>query len=210
MYGWLDSQYFNFSYSCVESVWNPWRHIDLASSRKQKRWHQQHKTSPSGPWSFEHHLNLIRNSFCVFCIDFAFLNAAVEKATPDRQKWRIYSCISSVGWFEVTKQNRYRDKWLTDETYFRAIKAQFPTLGDSLKRGMMNRAISVCGGPQLDDFSATNGSGMYRRKAYGVDPFGIRGELQKAHIVLLCYNSRKYSGTSQNWKEEYLGIIGRC
>jgi hypothetical protein len=46
---------------------------------------------------------------------------------------------------------------------------------------MMNRAISVCGGPQLDDFSATNGSGMYRRKACGVDPFGS----SKRHI--LCY-----------------------
>ena len=35
----------------------------------------------------------------------------------------FYEC-----WLEVTKQNRYRDKWLTDETYFRAIKAQFPTV----------------------------------------------------------------------------------
>ena len=31
-------------------------------------------------------------------------------------------------WLEVTKQQRYRDKWLTDETYFRAIKAQFPMI----------------------------------------------------------------------------------
>jgi hypothetical protein len=30
-------------------------------------------------------------------------------------------------WLEVTKQRRYQDKWLTDETYYRAIKAQFPT-----------------------------------------------------------------------------------
>jgi hypothetical protein len=75
-------------------------------------------------------------------------------------------------WVEVTKQNRYRDKWLTDETYFRAVKAQFPTLGESFTRAMMNRSISVWGGNQLDDFSSANGSGMYRRKAKGVDPFG--------------------------------------
>jgi hypothetical protein len=80
-------------------------------------------------------------------------------------------------WVEVTKQNRYRDKWLTDETYFRAIKAQFPSL-DSVSswfnRGKLNRAISVLGGSQLDDFSESNRSGMYRRKAYGVDPFGSK------------------------------------
>ena len=68
-------------------------------------------------------------------------------------------------WVEVTKQNRYRDKWLTDETYFRAIKAQFPTLGDSFNRAKMNRAISVWGGNQLDDFSESNQSGKFRRKA---------------------------------------------
>ena len=72
-------------------------------------------------------------------------------------------------WVEVTKQNRYRDKWLTDETYFRAIKAQFPTLDSlSFNRGIMNRAISVCGGAQLNDFSESKGSGMYCWKAKGV------------------------------------------
>ena len=45
-------------------------------------------------------------------------------------------------WLEVTnKQQRYRDKWLTDETYFRAIKAQFPTLESlGFDRGKMNKA----------------------------------------------------------------------
>jgi hypothetical protein len=64
-------------------------------------------------------------------------------------------------WVEVTKQSRYQDKWLTDETYFRAIKAQFPSLGDSFNRGKLNRAISVCGGSQLDDFSDRNKTGMH-------------------------------------------------
>jgi hypothetical protein len=75
-------------------------------------------------------------------------------------------------WVEVTKQNRYRYKWLTDETYFQAIKAQFPTLSDSSNRGLLNRAISVWGGDQLDDFSDSNKSGMFRRTAKGIDPFG--------------------------------------
>ena len=80
----------------------------------------------------------------------------------------IYNC-----WIEVTKQNRYQDKWLTDETYFRAIKAQFPSV-DTLDfdRGLMNRAISSCAGSTLDDFSESNVTGRFRRKAKGHDPFG--------------------------------------
>ena len=31
-------------------------------------------------------------------------------------------------WLEVTKQQQYRDKWLTYETYFQAIKAKFPMI----------------------------------------------------------------------------------
>ena len=31
-------------------------------------------------------------------------------------------------WLEVTKQQWYQDKWLTDETYFQAIKAKFPMI----------------------------------------------------------------------------------
>jgi hypothetical protein len=50
-------------------------------------------------------------------------------------------------WLKVTKQERSRDKWLTDETYYRAIKAQFPTLESlDFDRGMMNKAISTQGG----------------------------------------------------------------
>lgn len=76
-------------------------------------------------------------------------------------------------WVEVTKQNRYRDKWLTDETYFRAIKAQFPSLESlTFDRGVMNRAISVCGGAILDDFTESNTTGMFRRKSRGIDPYG--------------------------------------
>jgi hypothetical protein len=49
---------------------------------------------------------------------------------------------------------------LSDETIFRAIKAQFPTvelLG--LDRGKLNRAISTHGGTTLDDFTEANCSG---------------------------------------------------
>ena len=31
-------------------------------------------------------------------------------------------------WLEVTKHQRYRDKWLAYETYFQAIKAKFPMI----------------------------------------------------------------------------------
>ena len=76
-------------------------------------------------------------------------------------------------WMEVTKQTRYRDKWLTDETYFRAMKAQFPSLNSlDFNRCVMNRAIAVCGGGSMDDFtSSSNTTGIFRRKAKVTDPF---------------------------------------
>ena len=46
-------------------------------------------------------------------------------------------------WLEIAKQERYQDKWLSDETIFRAIKAQFPSLEAlGFNRGNMNKAIS--------------------------------------------------------------------
>ena len=36
----------------------------------------------------------------------------------------------------------------------------------------MNRAISVCGGAILDDFTESNTTGMFRRKSRGIDPYG--------------------------------------
>ena len=80
----------------------------------------------------------------------------------------FYEC-----WLEVTKQKRYHDKWLTDETYYRAVKAQFPTVVTlGFDRGKLNRAISTHGGTTLDDFTESNRSGRFRRKAEGYDPFG--------------------------------------
>ena len=38
-------------------------------------------------------------------------------------------------------------------------------------RGAMNRAILICGGGILDDFTESNATGIFRRKARGVDPF---------------------------------------
>ena len=69
----------------------------------------------------------------------------------------IYQC-----WLEVTKQRRYQDKWLTDETYFWAVKAQFPSL-ESLRfdRGVMNRAMATHGGSTLDDFTKSNKTSQF-------------------------------------------------
>jgi hypothetical protein len=80
----------------------------------------------------------------------------------------FYKC-----WLEVTIQKRYHDKWLTDETYYRAIKAQFPTVESlGFDRAKMNKAISSHGGTALDDFTETNHTGRFRRLTYGSDPFG--------------------------------------
>ena len=80
----------------------------------------------------------------------------------------FYEC-----WLEVTKSQRYHDKWLTDETSFQAIKAQFPTLESlGLNRSMMNKAISACSGTTLDDFTESNQTGRFWHLAKGHDPFG--------------------------------------
>ena len=80
----------------------------------------------------------------------------------------FYEC-----WLEVTKSQRYHDKWLTDETYYRAIKAQFPTVESlGFDRSKMNRAISIHGGTALDDFTESKRSGRFRRGSRGCDPFG--------------------------------------
>ena len=90
-------------------------------------------------------------------------------------------------WVEVAKQNRYQDKWLTDETYFRAIKAQFPSLDElGFDRGIMNRAISVCGGAMLDDFTTSNTIGIFRRKARGIDPFSNQCRMIWGYYVTTC------------------------
>jgi hypothetical protein len=77
----------------------------------------------------------------------------------------FYKC-----WLEVTKQKRYHDKWLTDETYYRAIKAQFPTLASlGFDRGRMNKEISTHDGTTLDDFNESIHSFLELRER-GRDP----------------------------------------
>jgi hypothetical protein len=87
-------------------------------------------------------------------------------------------------WLEITKQQRYRDKWLSDELYFRAIKAQFPTLEAlGFNRGMLNKAISSCEGTTLDDFTDSNKTGRFRRSARGLDHFGNPKRMIWTHYI---------------------------
>jgi hypothetical protein len=80
----------------------------------------------------------------------------------------FYEC-----WLEIAKQERYQDKWLSDETIFRAIKAQFPSLEAlGFNRGIMNKAISSYEGSGLDDYTASNRTGRFRRQAKGIDIYG--------------------------------------
>ena len=52
------------------------------------------------------------------------------------------------------------------------MKAPFPSLESlGFDRGSTNRAISVCGGGILDDFTTSNTTGIFRRQTRGVDPF---------------------------------------
>jgi hypothetical protein len=47
----------------------------------------------------------------------------------------------------------------------------------------MNRAISVCGGGILDDFTESNATGIFRRKARGVDPFSNQNRIVWGYYV---------------------------
>ena len=85
----------------------------------------------------------------------------------------FYKC-----WLEVSKSQRYHDKWLTDETYYRAIKAQFSTVVSLVfDRGKMNREISTHGGTTLDDFTVLVDSGMKQEATIPLAiPTGMNGD----------------------------------
>jgi hypothetical protein len=80
----------------------------------------------------------------------------------------FYGC-----WLKIAKQEQYQDKWLSDETIFRAIKAQFPSLEAlGFNRGIRNKAISSYEGLVLDDFTISNQTGRFQRQAKGIDIYG--------------------------------------
>ena len=71
---------------------------------------------------------LISPTFLIARLTYQVGKAPELKGPADRPQWSRYRCISYQCWLKVTKQSQYRDKWLSDETYFWAVKAQFPTL----------------------------------------------------------------------------------
>jgi hypothetical protein len=76
-------------------------------------------------------------------------------------------------WLELTKLQRYHDKWLTNETYLLSHQGEFPTVESlGFDRGKMNKAISTHGGTTLDDFPESNQTGRLWHQAGGYDPFG--------------------------------------
>ena len=113
-------------------------------------------------------------------------------------------------WLEVTRQQQYRDKWLTDETYFRAIKAQFPPLESlGFDRGKMNKAISTHGGTTLDDFPESNQTGRLRHQAGGYNPFG--NPLRNVHGYYVTTPGGKVE-CPPPWWEKFLAVLkcGSC
>jgi hypothetical protein len=74
------------------------------------------------------------------------------------------------------KQKWCHDKWVTDETYYQAIKAQFLTVELLLgfnKGKMMNKAILTSGGSTLDHFTESNHSGFSDMKEDTTIPLAI-------------------------------------
>jgi hypothetical protein len=100
----------------------------------------------------------------------------------------FYDC-----WLEVAKQKRYHDKWLTDETFCRVIKAQFLIVESfGFDRGKMNRATTH-GGTTLDNrLHQSNHSARFWRETMGYDPFG---NPYRKGMGIPCYSPRRASRT---------------
>jgi hypothetical protein len=120
-----------------------------------------------------------------------------------KQLQMFYQC-----WLEVTKQSpAYRNKWLSDETYLQAMKAQFPSLESlGFDRGVMNRAISKGGGIVLDDFTVSNTTGLFQRQARGLCPLSNK---QRNIWGLLLNNTRRIGRAPTRWKDKFLVVAAR-
>ena len=82
----------------------------------------------------------------------------------------------------VSKTQRYRNKWLVDETWYQLMVHHSPTLQDiNFSRKAMNTAISKNFGSKMDIFDNGNKSGMFRRTHSGVCP------ITKVCRTFTCY-----------------------
>ena len=87
---------------------------------------------------------------------------------PNMSKYDL--CFRS--WKAVANETRLRDRWLSDETWYRELKHAFPDLmSQDFDRGKMNSALGLKDGNNLDDFD-TNTTGRYRRSVTMLDPHG--------------------------------------
>ena len=113
-------------------------------------------------------------------------------------------------WLEVTNQSRYRDKWHFNEAYFRAIKAQFPTLEAlGFNRAVMKRAISNC------DWWGDTWWLFWIKLNWLIPmasmwPLSFEQSQKKYFGLLVHYNSRRVGRLPTRWwKEGFLIVVER-
>ncbi len=83
------------------------------------------------------------------------------------------------------EKKRCQDKWLTDETYFEKSRLNFLPLIplDLIEVGKTAQFCCVVGQWLLDDFTESNTTGLFLRKARGVDPYSNQSRIVWGYYV---------------------------
>jgi hypothetical protein len=78
-----------------------------------------------------------------------------------------YYKVISDAWQNVAERNKFRGRWVCDETWFRVLKVDYPSLESLHDKGFtrsnLNKAIASVFKHTLDDFTESNTTGKFRR-----------------------------------------------
>ena len=153
----------------------------MASSRIRTRQVAPHTKTVLQWWDCNDNLIVFQSSSTG---PFCNLRSFIKLVSPRYQKVRLIGQMKALLMYynnvglKVNKQSWYRDKWLSDETYFWAMKAQFPTLEAlNFDRAVMNQAILKCGGATSgnpDLWWTQNSLVIYQRIQYVANIFDTR------------------------------------
>jgi hypothetical protein len=80
--------------------------------------------------------------------------------------------LIAKAWLQLSSNNTlYHDQWVSDETYFRAIDKQYPSLTGAVpfSRTALNRAL----GPLARELSPSNTSGIYQKSFTTTCPYDV-------------------------------------
>ena len=78
-----------------------------------------------------------------------------------------FSNAVATTWEKVTERERFRDRWVCDETFFKVMKADYPDLdhmsGNGFNWSQLNTSLASIFKLTIDDFTPSNQTGKFRR-----------------------------------------------